>query len=81
MTEQAPARFKGDGIVIFHDVALALRAAKLLLTAGYETRLAVPPPRFEAGCNLGLEIRLAQRAEIERLLQEQGLTGIQVEAL
>ena len=64
--------FKGDGIIIFQDVAQAIQAEKLLRKAGYELRLIAPPPQYRMGCDLSLEISLAGQAGIERLFKEKG---------
>lgn len=64
--------FKGDGIIIFQDVAQAIQAEKLLRKGGYEVRLIAPPPQYRMGCDLSLEISLAGQAGIERLFKEKG---------
>lgn len=71
MSNNSPKpRFVGDGIVTFQDVPAALKAEKLLKSSGYETKLVAPPPSLRMGCDLGLEILLAQRPAIEALLKE-----------
>src|ERR1035437_3871571 len=64
--------FKGDGIIIFQDVAQAIQGEKIMKKAGYEVRLIAPPPQYRAGCDLSLEIDLAQAAVMEQLLREKG---------
>ena len=64
--------FQGDGIIIFHDVAQAIQAEKIMKKAGYEVRLIAPPPQYRLGCDLSLEIDLAGQAGIERLFKEKG---------
>ncbi len=64
--------FKGDGIIIFQDVAQAVHGEKIMKKAGYEVRLIAPPPQYRAGCDLSLEIDLAQASAIEQLLREKG---------
>ena len=61
--KQVAFKFKGDGIIIFQDVAQAIRAEKLMKRDGYEVRLIAPPPEYRVGCDLSLEIDLAARAE------------------
>jgi len=69
---QKKVAFKGDGIIIFQDVAQALQAEKIMRKVGYETRLIAPPPELRMGCDLSLEINLAGQAGIEQLLKEKG---------
>ncbi len=61
--------FKGDGIIIFQDVAQAIQAEKAVKKSGYETRLIAPPPEFRMGCDLALEINLVEKPIIERILK------------
>ena len=60
--------FNGGGIVLFHDVAGAIRAEKIL-AGNYEVKLVAPPPELRKGCDLGLEINLVEKPGIERLLK------------
>ncbi len=71
--KSAGTRFKGDALVTFPDVPSAIRGEKILKAAGYNTRLVAPPPRFRLGCDLGLEILLAQQEEIVRLFNERSV--------
>ena len=73
--------FKGDTLVTFPDVPSAIRGEKILKQAGYPTRLAAPPPKFRLGCDLGLEILLAQQAEIMQLFHEHAVDYSRVIAL
>ena len=57
-------QFKGDAIITFNDVPLAIKAEKALKAAGFEERLVAPPPQFRLGCALGLEIMAFQRDAI-----------------
>ena len=66
------AAFKGDGIIIFQDVAQAVQAEKIMRKAGYEVRLIAPPPQYRMGCDLSLETNLAWQTGIEQLLKENG---------
>ncbi len=63
-------KFEGGGVILFPDVASAIRAEKILAGGDYETKLIAPPPELRKGCDLGLEINLAARPGIERLLHE-----------
>jgi len=70
--KQNKIAFQGDGIIIFQDVAQAIKAEKIMKKAGYEVRLIAPPPQYRLGCDLSLEIDLAGQAGIERLFKEKG---------
>jgi hypothetical protein len=63
-------KFTGDGIIIFKDVAGAMKGDKAVRTAGYETKLIAPPPELRMGCDLALEVNLVEQAGIERLFKE-----------
>ncbi|MCL2679705.1 MAG: iron-sulfur cluster assembly scaffold protein [Dehalococcoidia bacterium] len=65
-----PEKFKGDAIITFEDVPVAIRAEKLLKASGYPCKLVAPPPQFRLGCALGVEIMAYQRRSIETLLEE-----------
>ena len=69
-SKQKKVAFKGDGIIIFQDVAQAVQAEKILKKAGYGVRLIAPPPQYRMGCDLSLEIDLAGQAAIEQLFKE-----------
>ena len=64
------ARFSGDGIVIFVDVAEAMRGEKAIRAAGYDVKLIAPPPQLRMGCDLALEVNLVEKQGIERALRE-----------
>lgn len=72
------AAFKGDGIIIFHDVSQAIQGEKIIKKAGFNARLIAPPPQYRMGCDLSLEIALTQAVGIEELLKEKeaGYVGI-----
>lgn len=66
-------KFKGDGIITFEDVPLAIKAEKALKAAGLGNRLVAPPPQFRLGCALGLEILMAQQEAIVQLLKDKNI--------
>ncbi len=68
--------FKGDGIIIFQDVAQAVQAEKVMRKAGYGVRLIAPPPQYRMGCDLSLEISLAEQSAIEQLFREKGASYV-----
>jgi hypothetical protein len=63
-------KFAGDGIIIFHDVAGAMKGDRTVRAAGYDTKLVAPPPELRMGCDLALEVNLVEQAGIERLFKE-----------
>ena len=75
------AKFKGDGIVIFHNVADAMKGEKAVKTAGYDVKLIAPPPQLRMGCDLALEINLVEKPGIERLLKEKGVDVVSISPL
>jgi hypothetical protein len=58
--------FHGDGIVLFKDVADAMKGEKTLNKAGFDNKLIAPPPELRLGCDLALEINLVEKNAIER---------------
>ena len=70
--------FKGDGIILFKDVADAMKGEKAVHTAGYEARLIAPPPEMRMGCDLALEINLVEKHGIERVFTEQNVQFLQI---
>jgi hypothetical protein len=71
-------KFKGDGIITFQDVPIALKAEKVLKAAGIEYRLVAPPPKFRLGCALGVEIMLSRQQEILDLFQQKDVPVSQI---
>jgi hypothetical protein len=72
------AKFVGDGIVIFHQVADAMKGEKAVKAAGYEIKLIAPPPQMRMGCDLALEINLVEKQGIERLFHDKDVPFVQV---
>jgi len=70
-------KFVGDGIIIFHDVAGAMKGEKAVKAAGYEVKLIAPPPQLRMGCDLALEINLVEKHGIERLFKEKDVPYVQ----
>jgi hypothetical protein len=73
----AKTKFVGDGIVIFHQVADAMKGEKAVKAAGYEVKLIAPPPEMRMGCDLALEINLVEKQGIERLFKEKYVPFVQ----
>lgn len=70
--------FKGDGIIIFKDVADAMKGEKVARITGYEVRLIAPPPEMRMGCDLALEINLVEKHGIERIFAEKSVPFLQI---
>lgn len=78
MDNQQKPKFKGDGIITFQDVPVALKAERVLKTAGIEVKLVAPPPKFRLGCALGVEILLSRKQEILDLFQQKDVPISQI---
>jgi hypothetical protein len=70
-------KFMGDGIIIFKDVAGAMKGERAVRTAGYDVKLIAPPPELRMGCDLALEVNLVEQAGIERLFKEKEVPFVQ----
>jgi hypothetical protein len=66
----AASKQAGDGLIIFDAVPDAIKAEKILKEAGYTPKMVSPPPELRKGCDLALEIFLAEQAGIEWILKE-----------
>jgi hypothetical protein len=77
-TKLQKAKFVGDGIIIFHDVAGAMKGEKTVKNADYEVKLVAPPPEMRMGCDLALEINLVEQHGIERLFKEKDIPYKQI---
>jgi hypothetical protein len=78
MDNQPKLKFKGDGIITFQDVPIAIRAEKVLKAAGIEVKLVAPPPKFRLGCALGVEILLSRKQEILDLFRQKDVPISQI---
>ena len=70
MSSPDKPKFRGDAIITFEDVPIALKAERILKAAGIENKLVAPPPKFRLGCALGVEIMLARKDEILELFKQ-----------
>jgi hypothetical protein len=61
--------FEGGGLILFQAVDEAIAAEKILKSDNYEVKLVAPPPQLRKGCDLAVEINIAEKPGIERLLQ------------
>jgi hypothetical protein len=67
-----------DGLVLFADVKTALKAEKALKNAGHTIKLVAPPPKLRKGCDLAIEINLAEQTGIERLFAEKDVAYMEI---
>jgi hypothetical protein len=65
--------FKGDAVIVFPSVGLAVKGRKILSTLGFKAKLVAPPARLGMGCDLCVEFLLADKAGIENALKEAGI--------
>ena len=70
--------FDGGGLVLFLEVADAMKAEKVLKEAGYLVKLVAPPPELRKGCDLALEVNLVEQPGIERLFEQKDLAYVSV---
>jgi hypothetical protein len=78
MDNQHKTRFKGDGIIIFSDIPMSIKAEKALKNMGFNARLIAPPPKLRMGCEMGVAITLVQKQDIERLFAEEDIQYSQI---
>jgi len=66
------------GVVIVATTSAALKAEKLLRSAGIKEQLIPTPREYSSDCGLAVRFIWAQRDEVEQLLTEQqvDITGI-----
>ena len=73
--------FEGGGLVLFTAVHDAMQAEKVLKKAGYLVKLVAPPPELRKGCDLAVEVNLAEKLGIERLLKQKNVSYVSVTPL
>jgi len=64
---------KQFGVVIVSTTSAALKAEKLLRTAGYVEQLIPTPREYSSDCGLAVRFSWAQREDINKLLREGGI--------
>jgi hypothetical protein len=77
-TKQIKVKFAGDGIVIFNEVADAMKGERIISATEYDVKLVAPPPELRMGCDLALEINLVEQAGIERLFKENDIPFVKI---
>ena len=65
--------FDASGLVIFPNVHRAMQGDRTIKSAGFDGRLVFPPMELREGCDLAIEINLAERDAVERLLKNEGI--------
>lgn len=73
--------FEGGGLVLFTEVPEAMKAEKVLKTAGYQVSLVAPPPALRKGCDLAVGVNLVEQPGIERLLSGKDIPYISIEPI
>jgi len=79
--KQMKTSFDGGGIVLFQEVADAMKAEKVLKGAGFVVKLVAPPRELRKGCDLAVEINLVEQPSVERVLKEKDASYIEVAPL
>ena len=75
------ASFEGGGLVLFMEVQEAIKAEKVLRSAGYTVRLVAPPLALRKGCDLSVEINLVEQPGIERVLNQRDVVYVSINPL
>ena len=73
--------FEGGGLVLFSEVHEAIKAEKVLKKAGNQVKLVAPPPELRRGCDLAVAINLVAKPGIERVLNQNDVTYVDVRPL
>ncbi|MGA1823554.1 MAG: DUF3343 domain-containing protein [bacterium] len=68
----------GNGLFIFLDAGQAIRAEKVLKTAGFNVRLMSPPPQLRTGCDLVLVFDIIEQIILQRLLTESSMPPLKI---
>jgi hypothetical protein len=79
--DKTEAPFEGGGLVLFPVVRQAIEAERVLREAGYRARLVSPPVQLRKGCDLAVEVNLAEKPGIERCLEQTGIDYLGLEPL
>ncbi|MFC2060515.1 DUF3343 domain-containing protein [Chloroflexota bacterium] len=56
------------GVILFHTTSSVMRAEKLLLKAGYTTRLIPTPREFSTDCGIALRFNWIQYEKVRAIL-------------
>lgn len=61
------------GVVLFHSSSMALRAEKVLKTAGFTIKLIPTPRQLSSDCGISLQFHWDEQEPIQELLQRSGV--------
>ncbi|MBN1365332.1 MAG: DUF3343 domain-containing protein [Syntrophaceae bacterium] len=68
----------GGGLILFQTVEEAIAAEKILKEENYEVKLVAPPPALRKGCDLAVEINIAEKPGIERCLLSKDANFVEI---
>ncbi len=58
------------GVVLFHTTSSVMRAEKLLVKAGYTTKLVPTPRQFSSDCGIALRFDWSRHEQVKSVLNE-----------
>ena len=76
--QKQKALFEGSGLVLFTEVQEAMKAEKVLASAGYTVKLVAPPPELRKGCDLAIAINLVAQPGVERALKQGNVAFVSI---
>jgi hypothetical protein len=72
---------EGGGIILFTEVAKAMRAEKVLKDSEFTVKMVAPPAELRLGCDLAVKITLVEQPGIEHLLKERHIPYKEIASL
>jgi hypothetical protein len=66
------------GVCLFYSNSMALRAEKVLKTAGFAVKLIPTPRQLSSDCGIALQFNWQEQAPIQKLLRRSGVEVAQV---
>lgn len=77
--KRAPKKRSPDrGFLAFENTSEVIKAESLIRTNGWKVNVMGPPPELRTGCDLVIEFPLVEQLDIVRLLENNGLSPLQV---
>ena len=58
------------GVILFHTTSAVMRAEKLLIKAGYDTKLMPTPRQFSSDCGIALRFAWNQIEQVKAILEK-----------
>ena len=58
------------GVILFHTTSAVMRAEKLLIKAGYDTKLIPTPRQFSSDCGIALRFAWNQIEQVKAVLEK-----------